>query len=75
MARAGAGVVEGAWVKPAPVVTGDGDDVNACNAITAGVAGIADIAGRACVVGDVPVDRHGRGLGAIGPAGRQGWRG
>ena len=61
VARAGAGVVEGAWVKPAPVVTGDGDDVNACNAITACVAGIA---GRACVVGDVPVDRHGRGGGS-----------
>ena len=48
VARAGAGVVEGAWVKLAPVVTGD---VNACNAITARVAGNA---GRACVVGDVP---------------------
>jgi len=55
-ARAGAGVIEGAWIKPAPVVTGDGDDVNACNAITAGFAGNA---GRACVVGDVPPCRCG----------------
>ena len=59
VARAGAGGL-GAWVKPVPVVTGDGDDVNACNAITACIAGNGGNAGRACVVGDAPADWGGR---------------
>ena len=59
VARAGAGGL-GAWVKPVPVVTGDGDDVNAGNAITACIAGNGGNACSDCVVGDAPADWGGR---------------
>ena len=57
------GRVRGAWGRGSsrvPVVMGDGDDVNACNAITASIAGNGGNAGRACVVGDAPADWGGR---------------
>ena len=61
VARAVWGAGLGERVKPV-LVAGNGDDINACNAVSACVASIA---GRDCVVRDAAAERGGRwGLGA-----------